>query len=475
MKRLLGISLVCLLASSVLVSGCSDSNQTSGTTGEGTKNGTKDDSQRKISLRTITEDQGGQTPEENKLFEDEVKRLSGIEISINRSKADYKKKLLAAVAAGEKFDLFYAVKESMDVLVEQKALMPLDDLIKKSKVFSDPNVISESEWDMVRYDGKIYGIFNKKEGGTMPLVRKDWLDKLKLQEPKTLDEYYNVLKAFKEQDPDGNKKDDTYGLSTAGLYDIQPFMSATGVKARYVITADGKRTIPYATEQAVPVFEWFNKLFKEGILDPNFATNDSGKMRSMFQTDRVGMITYWDAWTGMFNNMFKQEDPNTTKLVVGINGVPGPDGKVMLRRGDPSTWVIPANSPDPEGAMKYLEFLYTDAGIRLATMGIEGHDYNVVDGKYVLTEEGKKHQTHGGGTSYNKNYKDPVEESDVTKAAKEIVLNANSSTELSTNKWNDAKKIVENYAFQAIMGKLPSKEAVQKMHDELLAAKLIDQ
>ena len=40
----------------------------------------------------------------------------------------------------------------------------------------------------------------------MPIVRKDWLDELNLPEPATLDDYYNVLKAFTEQDPDGNGK-----------------------------------------------------------------------------------------------------------------------------------------------------------------------------------------------------------------------------------------------------------------------------
>ena len=41
---------------------------------------------------------------------------------------------------------------------------------------------------------------------------KDWLDKLGLEQPKTIDDFYNVPKAFKEQDPDGNGANDTYGM-----------------------------------------------------------------------------------------------------------------------------------------------------------------------------------------------------------------------------------------------------------------------
>ena len=50
-------------------------------------------------------------------------------------------------------------------------------------------------------------------------IRKDWLDKLGLEQPKTIDDFYNVLKAFKEQDPDGNGANDTYGMIVTDYLD----------------------------------------------------------------------------------------------------------------------------------------------------------------------------------------------------------------------------------------------------------------
>lgn len=62
-------------------------------------------------------------------------------------------------------------------------------------------------------DGKNYGIYRGRALGRNGVVfRKDWLEKLGLETPQTVDEFYNMLKAFKEQDPDGNGKDDTYGM-----------------------------------------------------------------------------------------------------------------------------------------------------------------------------------------------------------------------------------------------------------------------
>ena len=69
-------------------------------------------------------------------------------------------------------------------------------------------------------DGKVYGVYRSRELGRAGVsIRKDWLDKLGLEQPKTIDDFYNVLKAFKEQDPDGNGANDTYGMIVTDYLD----------------------------------------------------------------------------------------------------------------------------------------------------------------------------------------------------------------------------------------------------------------
>ena len=417
---------------------------------------------------------GGKTPEEHTLFEQDVKRLSGIEVTMEKPSGNMSEKLLPAISSGEEYDLIQVDKSLMDILYDQGVLQPLDDIIAGSEIISDPAVFPTEEWEQVKEaDGKIYGIFTKFQGGTMPTVRKDWLDKLKLEEPDTLDEYYNVLKAFKEQDPDDNGKDDTYGLSTAGLYDIQGFMSAAGVKAGYVMQ-DGKRTIPYATEAAIPVYEWFAKLHKEGILDPNFATNDGGKMRDLFLTDRVGMITYWDAWVGMFNNTRKQQDAGTAFEAKALLPAEGPAGERIMRRGDHNVWIIPVNSPNPQVALEFIEFWSTEKGNVLGTLGIEGEDFTVKDGKYELTATGNEHgMDHGSPFIYNTKWTNPFGLLPGVEAAQALVKQY-ATLELTGKDWTEVQKILNNYAIQAMQGKLPAAEAVSRMDKELRAAGLID-
>lgn len=425
-------------------------------------------------LRVVGGVVGGKTSEEGELFAKEVGEALGLEVEwIKPQGDDY---LQTALQSGERFDLIYLNTPFMDVLVDQGALMPLTDFINSSPVLSDPSVIPTEEWEMLRYpDGHIYSVFNKYEGGTLPTIRKDWLDKLGLDVPETLDDFYNVLKAFKEQDPDGNGKDDTYGLTTAGLYDIQGFMGAFGVKARYVIDEDGKRTIPFASDAAIPAFEWLNKLYREGILDPNFVTNSTADMRNLFLADRVGMVTYWDMWVGLFNSMRLQEDPNTEFLAMGIAGPVGPNGERILRRGDPSIFAIPANANNPEGAKNFLEWWHTEPGIRLGSLGIKGYDYTEnPDGTLELTPIGVEHNMdHGVPRWYNTNVDAPFGSLPGVKEA-EVYVNKYATLEVSTADWPRAEKIVEEYSFQAITGKMSAHDAVKKMHSELLKAKLID-
>ncbi|OIB04218.1 ABC transporter substrate-binding protein [Paenibacillus sp. LC231] len=456
-----------------LLAGCSPNAGSS--TQEGGIAASQAASKEERTLKIMTGVIGGKTPEENTQFEQEIERLTGIKVMINKPAADYDQKLLAAIASGEKFDLLQISKEKMSTFVEQGILTPLTDQVNASKVLSDPNVIPANEWEQVKTkDGQIYGVFTKYQGGTMPIVRKDWLDELNLPEPATLDDYYNVLKAFTEQDPDGNGKKDTYGLSTAGMYELQGFFSAAGLKQRYVETADGKLDVPYSTDAAIPVYEWLNKLFEEGILDPNFTTNDTGKMRDLFLTDRVGMITYWDAWVGMLNNTRQEQDPNTKFEAKGLPGAADANGNHMLRRGDPDVWVIPVNAEHPKTAFEFIEWWHSEEGITLGSLGIKDVDYTVANGKYELTQTGKEHASdHGVPFWYNRNVEPPFGKLPGVQEAQDLV-DQYASLELTPPNWANAEKIINEYSFKAIMGEMPAADAVKKMREELKAGGLID-
>ena len=156
----------------------------------------------------LTSVQGGREPEENALFEQEIERLTGIKVKLVKpAGSEYTTKMTAMLATGEPLDIVYTNSGNFYALKDQDLFEPLTEWIKNSPVLSNPEVIAPSEWERItQEDGEIYGVFNKFEQGTLPIVRADWMEKLGFDAPETLDEYYELLKAFTFNDPDGNGK-----------------------------------------------------------------------------------------------------------------------------------------------------------------------------------------------------------------------------------------------------------------------------
>jgi putative aldouronate transport system substrate-binding protein len=427
-------------------------------------------------LKILSAVVGGKTPEEDALFAQEITRLTNIEVELVHPTADYDEKLLADLAAGVEYDLIYTNKDTVETLVADEVLTDLTDRIAGSAILSNPTVIPPEEWEMLRLeDGRIYAVFQKFEGARMLTVRQDWLDQLGLTAPRTLDEVYNVMVAFRDQDPAGNGAGATLGLATSGTYDIQPFMSSQGILPGYVYV-NGKRTIPYATEAAIPVYEWLAKLYAEGLYDPNFATATTADMRNLFLTDRVGFVTYWDTWVGLFNSTRQTEDPATTFDAKGIAACEGPDGRVILNRGQPSVWTIPVNAPDPDTAFKFTEWWQTFPGITLGSLGILDHDYTVSGDTYALTEVGKEHNMdHGQPTPYNSNWVNPIGELPGLKDAQEITK-AHGYLAVAGPQWSpEVEPILNEFIIKAILGDVAPADAVTGMHEQLLSQDLIDE
>jgi len=133
------------------------------------------------------------------------------------------------------------------------------------------------------YDGNMYGYpqfayatFDTCATGM--LINKQWLENLGLEMPKTTDEFYNVLKAFKEQDPNGNGKADEIPLigCVGGYYtDLRLALMNAFVYDGYLLNSDnqmevvdGKLSAPFVTDAYREGLRFMAKLVKEGLLSP---------------------------------------------------------------------------------------------------------------------------------------------------------------------------------------------------------------
>jgi putative aldouronate transport system substrate-binding protein len=425
-------------------------------------------------LRILSAVVGGKTPEEDELFAQEITRLTGIEVELVHPTADYGQKLLADLAAGVEYDLIYTNQDTVQTLVADEVLTDLTEKIAGSAILSNPTVIPPEEWKMVDIDGKTYSAFQKFEGSRMITLRQDWLDKLGLETPRTLDDLYNTMVALRDGDPVGDGSQ-PLGLGTSGTYDIQPFMSSEGILPGYV-EVDGKRTIPYATEAAVPVYEWLAKLYAEGLYDPNFATATTADFRNLFMTDKLSMVTYWDTWVGLFNAQVHAASPDSPFQAVGIAAAEGPDGAVVISRGQPSVWTIPVNAPDPDTAFLFIEWWNTFPGITLGSLGILDNDYTVDGDTYTLTDLGTEHaMDHGDPTPYNSNWVNPIGALPGLAEAQEITK-AHGYLAVQGPDWGPIiDPILNENIIKIILGDLSAADGIAAMHEALLGEGLIDE
>ena len=126
---------------------------------------------------------------------------------------DLDNKLNILLASGERPDIIQCETETMESqLLSSGILLPLNEYWDNYPNLK--NARDEATWDVMRYsDGNIYSIGIKNPNPLSIIAyRKDWLDKLGLEVPTTLDEYYEVASAVAKQDPDGNGAADTFAF-----------------------------------------------------------------------------------------------------------------------------------------------------------------------------------------------------------------------------------------------------------------------
>lgn len=285
----------------------------------------------------------------------------------------------------------------------QGAFMPLNDLIDKYAPDIKKAVIDNP--DIKRFitapDGKIYGIPYvvadlKTAQGWM--IRQDWLDKLGLKTPTTVDELHDVLVAFRDRDPNGN-----------GLKDEIPFMSRnrSGWEMLKLVNLFGSRMsgsertfIDFYEKDGKVRHAWVEpefkygvqqvaKWYKEKLIDPEVFTRGGKGREVLFGANQAGMTRDWFASTLALNGLFKEKIPGFNLVSIAppkdVNGKQWDESR--RAKVQASGWAISAKNKDPKRTIEYMNYVFTPEGSRMVNFGVEGTDYIMKDGKPVFTDK----------------------------------------------------------------------------------------
>lgn len=240
-------------------------------------------------------------------------------------------------------------------------------------------------------DGHMYGlcILNTNPVALIPrtFINQIWLDNVGLEAPENVEELYEVLKAFKEQDANGNGDTDDEIPMSGDFESLRSFMAWFGMYTNQIdysplLDENGNVYLAQSTENYKEMLKFLNKLYEEGLYDVDGLVQSEDERMSKFSDDRVGMmttlgapfteagtdITYDKNWTGVIG---LTSDYNDTHVKVYDSGI---STKVKV--------VVNADTEHPEIICRMLDYFFTEEGVVLACDGVEGVSWRYAEEEY---------------------------------------------------------------------------------------------
>lgn len=339
--------------------------------------------------------QGVNLPDpENDVIKQELDDVLGFPVNLSVNPNDYENKLNVRLSAGDYPDLFQVSRAALVDYANKGLLLDLDPYMDDLQEVQD--FIGEENVEKAKVNEKVYAV---TVPASIPFytywVREDWLEALNMDMPKTVDDLYEVAKAFREDDPDGNGQKDTYGLTGSGVSAFQPILGAYGVgMPKSFYKEDGELVNSFHDPDMKEALTAVTKFVENDVTDPEIFSNTGNEPQQKAFQGKFGIL--FDGWANLTSDayieQYKAVDPNAEW--VQLTAIEGPAGKSA------GTWdigqangfyAIPKALEDqPEKLEKIFELLNyvaSDEGSKLVQYGIEGEHYNKEDGKIVPTDK----------------------------------------------------------------------------------------
>lgn len=310
----------------------------------------------------------------HKGFVDTAADTAGIKVTWDTIlNSDWSDKKAVLLAGGDLPDAFLGsiCFSAAEIASNQSTFIALDKYIDENM----PNFKAIMEKDptmkalATSSDGHIYGLPSKKPCrptvANQMFINQKWLDNLGLSMPQTYEEFYKVLKAFKDQDANGNGDPNDeipygQGYADSTMFFLMPFGMTVGADNTYLMSVkDGEPAYLPTLDTYKEGIKWMNKAFNDGLIDPELFTQDTS-MRDAKLMNTEALIGAAPGWTA--DATF---GPNAAQYAP-LPALQGPDGQRYISS-DPEHWnysrnefLITSNCKDPAALLRWMDQFYTD-------------------------------------------------------------------------------------------------------------------
>jgi putative aldouronate transport system substrate-binding protein len=469
-KKITSVSVITLLAASTLAACSGGADSGKGAPGETPNAGTPKEAPKIYIYQNsgaLNQKPEGSVPaaleEMKKMY---VEKLNIEPIAIVPPKGAAEEKLNLLLGSKDEIDIFQG---NWDQYATKGAIIPLNDLLDKYGQ-DIKKAWPKEAWDyMTDKNGKIWGIPRGVPSVHYPIwIRTDWLKKLNLQQPKTLDELEAVLKAFKEQDPDGNGKADTIPMMT----DLNGIKNAflggftDNGNSNWIDPADKKvkpmELAPGFKDFVAKMADWYQKgyIYKEafGKFDP----------LELLKTNRVGTSSMWySRITLLFPQIQSGLNPEANYEI--IRNIQGPKGKLMTASpGSTASMVITKKAKHPDAVMKFVNYQYQDLPTNTLNAAF-GTNWKYLDDKKFEIELLNKDISYAGefmvslglATETKYAFRDPIKKMHADYLNKEISNIDAAKMPIDATITYDKKMLQENIPTLGDIDRLRSEELVK--------------
>lgn len=304
-------------------------------------------------------------------------------------------KLSAAAAGNSLPDFFQIISNNLFLKwIPLGIVAPVDSLLPEMPQRTKDRYSNPTLNKIYTIDGKQYAL--PDSAGTLAkragmFIRQDWLTKLGLQTPKTLDDLLNVAKAFTTRDPDGDGKNDTYGFGalidpttfTEGLGNyFAPIYGAFGLPESWDYSTPGKPQLSVLNPGFMQGTQFINSLVAAKVIDPDWTTLTTNDFRARWKQGKYGI--FWEDFAAALGQSnyaaFDLNFPNGQ--LVPLAPPVGPNGQSDVASYSTArfAWGVSQKAMSAgkgPAIAKLLEWLNSGEGYYLSGFGQKGVNYNL--------------------------------------------------------------------------------------------------